>query len=106
MMDACAIGIAETLLETRRELRSEFERKLADLRAENVEVKGMLGDVLAQLGQSDDKLKDIRDDLKGSRALKVRAARLEGLFQGKLSSLASYVDSTVGLPMGWGRDDT
>lgn len=91
-----------------KELRAECDRKLAqrdreiaNLQAENRELKSMLGDVLARLGQTDDKLKDLRDDLKGAGALKVRLARLEGLFAGKMNQLASFADAAGTLPRGW-----
>jgi hypothetical protein len=96
-----AEGIGEALLETRKELRQEHAAALVERDRRISALESEVRELTRKLAVSDDKLKDMRDDLKGSRALVVRLARLEGLFAGKMNQLASFADAAGTLPRGW-----
>jgi hypothetical protein len=82
MIDAVAEGMVEFF----KQKRHELDRELTVLRNENAELKGMLRDVVARLGQTDEKLKNLVADANAERkdhigrmtAFQVEVAELRG----------------------------
>ena len=80
----------------------ERDREIDVLKGELRETKAMLADVLKQFEQH----KTFADKLEADRTgLKVRLARLEGMFHGKLNQLAQVADHAGLLPRGWDPND-
>jgi hypothetical protein len=84
-----ALGIVT--VETRRELRAEFEIKFADLRTENAALKGMLGDILAKFNGVESAIKNLTTDFKAESGVRdglVRAFELQvAEMRGRLSAV-------------------
>jgi hypothetical protein len=82
MIDAVAEGMVEFF----KQKRHELDRELTVLRNENAELKAMLGDVVARLGEADTKLRNMAADVDGERkdhigrmtAFQVEVAELRG----------------------------
>jgi hypothetical protein len=83
-------GFGEAVYRYVQEKLIERDRALAELRAENIELKAMLADALKRL---DAELEVARRDRAAAHALTVRLARLEGLFAGRMSQLAAFADA-------------
>jgi hypothetical protein len=79
-------GVAEGIMTLIQRERDAFDRKLAALKAESIELKGMLGDALKRCDQVNDKLKNLIADVDGERrdhisrmtAFQVEVAELRG----------------------------
>ena len=59
LLDIVAEGMTLYVEEKRRQWREEIDRELATLRAENAELKGMIGTVLRLVTKSDDTIVDL-----------------------------------------------
>jgi hypothetical protein len=84
-----ATGIA--LASTRKEMQAEFERKLAALKTENAELKGLLDSVLAKCSELEGTIKTLTADFKAESGVRdglVRAFELQiAEMRGRLSAV-------------------
>ena len=88
MIDA----VAEAVMTLIHRERDAFDRELAVLKAENREVKAMLGEAVARLGQTDEKLKALVNDLNSEH--KDHAAQISG-FETALAELRGRVSAIL-----------
>jgi hypothetical protein len=91
--DALARALAEIIAATKADLRREYNRalvvrdqRIASLQRQIDELRGKLDAVNAELERAN-------RDRAAAHALTVRLARLEGLFEGRLRSLAAFADA-------------
>jgi hypothetical protein len=104
VLDVVSKAMGEVVVTIRQERESALrdrDRKLADLQAENHELRSMLGDVLKRIDALAADVETAREAREASTALVVRLARLEGLFQGKMSHLIGLADAAGMLPRGY-----
>jgi hypothetical protein len=90
--DALAQALAAIVVATKKELRAEFQRELAELRAENAELKSMLGDVLKRLETCGKAVSRLAADVVSER--RDREA-LFGTLENRFSELRAFVRGTI-----------
>jgi len=92
LRDEMVDGFAEGMVKFFGQKRHEIDRELAVLRNENAELRGMLGTVLTRLGQTDEKVKAVINDLNSEH--KDHAAQISG-FETALAELRGRVSAIL-----------